>query len=90
MPIFHARLRKEGRCSKKNFYDAVLKKSALMKWTILEVCIFRATNRMGKGWRAGSKRFVIVMPLAGSCCHKVYPDMSRLYDILETLMRSYT
>lgn len=89
MPIFHAPVEeRRALFGKKNFYDAVLKKCGFDENVDNIGGLYFSEQQIawGKGWRAGQQNdFVIVMPLAGSCCHKVYPDMPRLcYDILET------
>lgn len=74
---------------KMNFYEAIFDKCEIPMPEKLETDVLHFTEEQeawGKRWRKKHETdFVVLMPLAGSCSHKVYPDMPELSQrILDT------
>jgi len=72
----------------KCFYDAVFDKCNIAvpsEPKLDELYYTQDQLEWGQRWRAKHEgQFVIIMPIAGSCSQKVYPDMPRLtYELLD-------
>jgi len=91
MPEFHeSSSKRQELFGNKNFYQAIFKKCEIPLPLInrgrelenLEGVYFTEEQKAwGERWRKEHQNdFVIVMPIAGSCSHKVYPDMPLLTD----------
>lgn len=89
MPIFKDSVEKRrAKFGLKNFYEAVYDKCGLAMPDELDTEGLYYTDDQwawAENWKKRHKDdFIIIMPIAGSCSHKVYPDMPKLtYAILD-------
>ena len=97
MPIFHedsaARREEFGN---KLFYDAIIDKcreiGINMEIDDLEGLYFAEEHiAWARRWRESHKcDFVVIMPIAGSCSHKVWPDMPKFtFELLDKYPNAY-